>query len=206
MKKLIYGGLLIAAVGIGFIGCEKDITETNDKIENSQDNKLSISLQEFQNILSINNAEKAGPGWEKFKKWVKAHTGNTQRYNDGQAVCMGNGGCGPCPGVCFGSTMYDGGDNGELTDEEYNLGLRAISLSILESSNEYLLLIAFPTIFENEFISNDIFIIDDTEYLPDFYSTEAGYSAIAVEPGNYPVIQNQDDSLTYTIVNIGLID
>ena len=141
---------------------------------------------------------------------MKAHTGNTQRYNNGEPVCMGNGGCGPCPGICFGSTMYDGGDNGgELTDEEYELGLRAISLTILEdpdNETENQLLIGFPSEIESEFIFEEMFIIDSEEYLPEFYCYEAGYSTIEVEPGNYPIAttKSQDDNLTYTVVNISI--
>lgn len=49
-------------------------------------------------------------------------------------------------------------------------------------------------------------MIEAKEYLPEFYSDAAGYDDIEVRSGNYPIQRDQDENLTYTIVNINLID
>jgi hypothetical protein len=43
MKKLIYGGLFLAAVGIGFVGCKKD---NMNKLERSQNSALEFNSME----------------------------------------------------------------------------------------------------------------------------------------------------------------
>jgi len=43
MRKIIYGGLFLAAVGIGFVGCKKD---NMNKLERSQNNALEFNSME----------------------------------------------------------------------------------------------------------------------------------------------------------------
>lgn len=56
MKKFIYGGLFLALVGMGLIGCKKSVVtpSTNSKVEN-QGNQNSKSLQKAKTIGAIHN-------------------------------------------------------------------------------------------------------------------------------------------------------
>ena len=169
--------------------------------------EFDISLEEFQQILdSKNSLEKSPPWFEKFKKWVRAHTGNSQILVDGQPTCFGNGGCGPCPGICFGSSIVDGGDNGDpVSDKEFILGLRAIAFSIFENqsnANKRKMVIQIPSEYADDFIMNNLFEVESDEFLPMFYVSESGFNSITVEEGRYPVIVSANDGMTRTIVNI----
>ena len=172
MKKLIYGSLFLALIGM--VGCNKEamVNENLEANQSSQSAKFDISLEEFQQILdSETSLEKAPPWVEKLKKWIKAHSGNSQQYVDGQPSCFGDGGCGPCAGICFGSGLIAGGDDGEITQEEFVLGLRSIAFSIFENkgnTSQRKMIIQIPSEYENEFIRGNAFVIDNDENLPSF--------------------------------------
>ncbi len=153
MKRLIYITLLASI----FSGCQKN--GFNSKISRNKQFVIEydISMEEFHQVLSSRQIQTKKSGWwEKFKMWVKAHTGNSQKYVDGQPVCSGNGGCGPCPGICFGGSLIDGrGSGGVLTEEEVSVGLRPVSLSIFENEENPIdkkMVIKTLSEYENEFI------------------------------------------------------
>ena len=226
MKKLVSWSLFLVLVGITIIACQKgpiknqSLSTKNPSlpIKNQSLSKqtkplsqnLDISLEEFQQIINSDNSSNKRPNgwWEKFKKWVKAHSGNSQQYDaEGQPICSGGGACGPCPGICFGGGIKDGGNNGwEVSEEEFNQGLRAIAFSIFENignPNKRKMVVQIPSEYENDFIfNNNVFKIENDETLPTFYSNEAGFDSITVKSGIYPVIKFPKKGMTMTIVNI----
>jgi hypothetical protein len=212
MKKLIISSGIILSSIILFVGCQKDQINnevTTDQVTNELSNKLDISEKEFKYILSeLNSQEKAPPGWlQKFKDWVNAHTGNSQQYENGQPVCFGNGGCGPCPGICFGSGIMSGGNDGQVTQEEFVLGIRAIALAIIEKNGnaaQKKMVIEIPSQYDQDIIINNRFEVESDEQLASFYVNAAGYNSITVKAGTYPVITSPKDGVTRTIVNISV--
>lgn len=58
MKKLIYGGLFLALVGIVFVGCKKEESKVLRK-QNSHDSKLTTNEQKFLSDLKITIKQKS---------------------------------------------------------------------------------------------------------------------------------------------------
>lgn len=83
LKKMIFGGLYLALVGIGFIGCEKDHLPTT--VQN-EDAKI------FHNDNQLKVAD--GGWWEIFDE-IRIHRATTERKRDGK-----NCGCNECFGLC----------------------------------------------------------------------------------------------------------
>lgn len=133
MKKVIYGGLFLAAVGIGIVACEKQ-----NKLPVQQSNNTILALEDVNNnellnsiIKDFNSLEKAPPKWwVKIKKWFKDHTG-THLFDN----CQYSNPCGPCPGLCLSLGVVGGEENdGDiLTPSDYSLGLRAFGLYLVEN-------------------------------------------------------------------------
>ncbi|MCC5923802.1 MAG: hypothetical protein JJT77_08455 [Crocinitomicaceae bacterium] len=77
MKKMIYGGLFLALVGIGFVGCEKE--NNHNRIQNTQydgvttDGELLIfeSSEVFEKLSSTNDEESNLDELEKFDAYAK---------------------------------------------------------------------------------------------------------------------------------------
>jgi hypothetical protein len=87
--------------------------------------------------------------------------------------------------------------------------------SILESSelslitdNEVILqrkfLMQIPLEYKNDFIMNEVMIINDNVFLPDFYVNETDFSSIMLESGIYPAIQSEDGLFIDVIVNVSI--
>jgi hypothetical protein len=209
MKKIIYGISFLFLLGILIISCQKEVAKDKSvqkQIIQQTTKKLDISLDEFQQIINSNNSTRAASGWwQRFKKWVKAHSGNSQKYVDGEPVCAGHGGCGPCPGVCFRKGIIDGGDNEIVSEKEFAQGWRAIAFSIFENKSNHnirKMVIQIPSEYETDFILNNVFEVENNERLPSFYSKEAGFHSITIKSGIYPVIRSPKEGMTKTIVNI----
>ncbi len=209
MKKLIYGSLFLAILGIGIVGCKKEtINEgiTPTSVVESNKDIYDISLEEFEYILnSQNSEEKAPPWWEKFKKWVNSHSGSSQIYVEGQPSCSGGGGCGPCAGLCVGGMVANDNNDGQISAEDLSLGLSPIAFSIFVNSadeNQIKLVIQIPLEYEENFIMNGTFRVEKDEVLPSFYVNEAGFNSILMKKGIYPVIRSSIDGMSRTIVNI----
>jgi hypothetical protein len=206
MKKLI---LAVSAFAmIAMVACQKEevaINPATSTVQNPGVENLDISVEEFSQILTELHSTDRAPGWwEDFKKWVKSHTGNSQQFVNGQPVCVGNGGCGPCPGICFGSIMDGGSNGGGVSQAEFQVGLRAIAFSIVrQAGNPHIrrMIIEIPE-YEGDFIHGNKFRVEADEYLPAFFASEAGVNSIKVKEGNYPVIGSPQDDVTLTIVNI----
>ena len=208
-KVLTASVLVIGLCAITFMSCQKKKIEFNPSkslSENSNQEKLDISFDEFNLILAdLNSTNRAAPGWwENFKKWIKSHSGNAQQYVNGQPSCFGSGGCGPCAGICFGSIIDGGGGSGGVSESEFVLGLRALAFSIIEKNGgapQKKMVIEIPD-YEEDFVKDNKFVVNNDEYLPSFFATEAGLNSIMVKAGTYPAITSPQDGITRTIVNI----
>ena len=201
------------------LSCTKSEIETTNSITHQEINfedRLSISRAESNGIIAeLSSIDKVGPRWwERFKKFVQDHIGTPQKYVNGSPICHGNSNCGPCPGVCAFAGIA-GNKNGSISDEELAEGLRPLRWSILESSelslitdNEVILqrkfLIQIPLEYKNDFIMNEVMIINDNVFLPDSYVNETDFSSIMLESGIYPAIQSENGLFIDVIVNVSI--
>lgn len=202
MKTMINKSiLLVASVAFIFTSCNK---ESETPIVNQPNNNIEQTIDEnkIKEILSqINSKTELSPDWwERFKSWVKEHTGNSQKYQDGQPVCAGNGGCGPCAGICFNLSMAPLPD-GNLSDHDYNNGLRKFEFGIVEnqSTNELKVLLEFDA-NDNQIIDDGSLIILNDEIVSSELTSLTEYSSITLHSGNYPVFEDENGKLQ-TIVN-----
>lgn len=127
MKKLIYGTLFLAVVGIGFVACEKEIT-----------NELQKSKIESEKEGENNNQEKANWPFSigiTFEP-LRIHRATTDRPRDGK-----NCGCNECFGLCNAPALGDG------SNDESVLGVELIN----EKSATIYFLNKKPQNFEKEF-------------------------------------------------------
>jgi hypothetical protein len=205
MKKLIFGSLFLAVVGIGVFSCEKN---QELKTPSNTERKLDIEKVELQNILNdLGSEEKVGPGWwEKVKKWVNSHSGRSQEYINGLPACSGGGGCGPCAGICIGGSGFStGGENGEISDSDLNLGLRPLLFTVIlnsNSPNDYKLIIDIPNQYVEDFIMNGVLKLDDDIALPDFIVKPLNANSGLMKSGTYPTVINSENGDVTTIVNL----
>jgi ferredoxin len=201
MKKLIFGTLFLALVGIGGFSCKKNHEiKTLSKTENTFESQKN----ELQNILKdLNSEEKDGPGWwEKFKDWVHTKSGTSQRWVNGQAACFGDGGCGPCAGMCpFG--LVEGGDVGNISDSELSAGFRPLLFTFVENSEkEIRLIVEIPNSYKSDFVTNNgVYVAEDT-YLPAFLVAPIKANTILIKKGFYPAIIDSVSGNAQTIVDI----
>ena len=202
MKKLVYGGLFLALVGIGFVACEKHETAVSQNVELP----IRIDKQELEQIISsINTEEKIGPGkgwWEKVKKWFNDHAGSAQKYKDGQPQCFGSGGCGPCAGICFGGSMSENNDNGHVSEDDYNKGIRSLLFTLIEKDNTYKMLIEIPRDFKNDFIMDELLQINSDELLPAFYTENTDLESVTVLTGVYATSEDSITGNCYSVVDV----
>jgi hypothetical protein len=205
MKKLIFGTLFLASVGVGVFSCEKN---PEIEIPLNTERKLDIEKVELQNILNnLSSEEKVGPGWwEKFEKWVNSHSGRSQEYLNGQPACSGGGGCGPCAGICIGgSGLTIGGENGEITDSDLNSGLRPLLFTVIlnsNSPNDYKLIIDIPHQYVEDFIMDGVLKLNNDIALPDFIVTPLNSNSGLMKSGTYPTVINSKNGDVTTIVNL----
>ncbi len=201
MKKLILGTLFLALVGIGSFSCEK-----NREIKSSSktENTFEVKKIELENILrDLNSQEKAGPGWwEKVKDWVHSKSGSSQKWVNGQPACFGDGGCGPCAGICpFG--LVHGGPFGNISDIELSAGFRPLLFSFVENSNnEIRLIVEIPNSYKVDFVMNNgVYVAEDT-YLPNFLVKPMKASSIIIKKGFYPAVIDTLSGNAHTIIDI----
>jgi hypothetical protein len=193
MKKLIYGSLFLALVGIGVVGCKKnEVTENRPLTSSESSTNLAISTVELNSILEeINSIQKVGPGWwKKFTSWVNSHSGSAQRWVNGQPTCVGDGGCGPCAGICFSSGLMQGNSTGSLTADQLASGLRAFQMSLIEKTNsatEKKIFLEIPSAYVSSFVMDNIISVRNDQLLPYWFVTGAGLSEIKIISGVYPV-------------------
>lgn len=207
MKKLIYGSLLIALLGIGNVGCKKNSIPEN-RIPNSAglSTEYQISNSELNSILKeLHSDAKVGPGWwRKFKDWVNSHSGSSQNYVNGQPSCSGGGGCGPCAGICFSSGLMQGSSDGTLTLAELNAGVSAFQMTLIEKtddSSQKKLFLEIPNQHVSAYVMNSSLLISDDVLLPEWFVKSAGLTEIKIISGRYPVLVNPDGSAEL-LVNI----
>jgi ferredoxin len=201
MKKLIFGTLFLALVGIGGFSCEKNQEiKTSSKTENTFESQKN----ELQNILKdLNSEEKVAPGWwEKVKDWVHSKSGSSQRWVNGQPSCFGDGGCGPCAGFCpFG--IVAGGEDGNITDSELSAGFRPLLFTFVENSDsEIRLIVEIPSSFKSDFVTNNGVYVAEDSYLPEFLVKALKANTILIKKGFYPVIIDSVSGNAQTIIDI----
>jgi hypothetical protein len=113
MKKLVYSGIFLALVGIGFVACEKEV----------QNNMQESYIQKSNPDKSITNNDHEKLDWPisigiTFEP-LRIHRATTERPRDGK-----NCGCNECFGLCNAPAIGDGNNDesfigGELLDSEY---------------------------------------------------------------------------------------
>lgn len=203
MKKLIFGTLFLALVGIGVFSCEKNKGISTSTQSESITEKQKNELQSILN--SLNSQENIGPGWwEKFKEWVNSKSGSSQLWVNGQPACHGSAGCGPCAGICpFG--LVEGGDDGSISDADLNEGFRPLQFTFIENSqnsNDIRLLVEIPSNYVGDFVSNDDVYVAENTYLPEFLVHPLSASSILMKQGIYPAIIDPQSGNAQTIIDI----
>jgi len=152
MKKLIYGGIILAILGTSFFSCEKkDVKESvevsNLKNDSSTDKNTGINAKVCEECWALAVAIIG------VIEPVRFHRGTDNRPRDGV-----NCGCNQCFGACWapGSAPYNG--NSGVT------GRIALS-EIVDGFTTIYFLDALPSNFETEFGIDDplnIYLDDET--------------------------------------------
>jgi hypothetical protein len=209
MKKLIVLICLAVASVTIFYSCKKENSKPTPA-PISVEQKFDIEKSELKSILAdLNSEEKTlRDWWDRVVKWVKSHIGISQIYINGQPTCGGTHPCGPCPGMCLNSALVAGGENGDISQDDLNLGLRPLLFTIIEKKadpSKHKLLIEIPLNYVNDFIMNESFRVDNDANLPEFIVTELGATSITVKAGLYPTVINEETGNTVTIVNITVV-
>lgn len=204
MKKIIYFTTISTILLI--TSCVKQNYQNANAQLASPESSLSISKEEFQNILSeMKSQEKTPHWWVKFVNFVKVHTGNSQVYLNGQPLCDWAFHCGPCPGICLGSVAPD--LSADSTDEILN-EMSRIKLTVIEkndSTNNTKMIIEMPNSINYQVVRENYFDVSISEELPSYLALEAGYNSIIVLAGNYPIIYDTTNEVLRTIVNISVV-
>lgn len=202
MKKLIYGGLILALVGIGIVACKK---QSEIPVQQSSNTALAIDEVNNNELLSsiiddFNSLEKAPPNWwVKVKKWFKDHTG-THLFDN----CQYSNPCGPCPGLCLSLGVVGGDENdGDVvTPSDYALGLRAFGLYLVENriTLEESVLFVFNEDVSDFLNDNRLFIERDINANKTI--TDAlGKESIEFKKGIYPVSLDTISGYYFALVN-----
>lgn len=218
MKKLIYGGLFLAIVGIVFVGCQKN-QEIDPQIESNEKSsgeslinrepKFSEELIEnmVNDAYSINDDEihaKAGGEkwrrfWRKVGRWFNDHTG-VRIFGD----CGLNLSCGPCPGLCFSLGIIDSNSNDGDTasDYTYSNGLRVYGIDILEDreTNEEYLMFRFNKDV-SDFVLDGFFYIKEDIFLSESMSDQLEKESIQLKEGKYNVYYDEISGYYYSLVD-----
>jgi hypothetical protein len=207
MKKLIILSAFALATVIAFNSCEKSAARENTTVTE----KLDIDSKELNRLLNeMNSQEKIGPGWwEKVKKWVNSHSGSSQVYVNGQPTCFGSGGCGPCAGICFSSGISQGGENGEISEEELSQGLKPMLFTLFEKKENNVvvdrkLVIEIPSAYVSAFVMNGKLTILNDSDLPDFFASAGGFTTVTAKAGQYATTTNQSTGTVTAIVNVSV--
>lgn len=208
MKKLKLI-MFIGVLGVFLYACNKEQKNVSNESHQQETPDLTkIDGKDIQNILSqLNSNADAPPWWEKVKKWVHDRTGTSQQYVNGQPVCHGNGGCGPCPGIgcVFGGIAFDEGNDGVLTELEVANGLKLFKLAVIERmiDNDLRVMLEFDdNQYIEEFIDGNGYLkIEDSGLLNNELTNGLGYNSIYIYAGQYPVFLNEDTGSYQTVLN-----
>jgi len=201
--KIVKSTILVAILGVALWSCNKP--EVESPIESKVINENVINSEEINSILTEINSEAELPPnwWKKVVRWVKAHTGGSQKYIDGQPACIGTGGCGPCAGICFSIWATPiSGNTGNLSQNELQQGLRPFVFGIIENvnTNEVKVLLEFHE-YTGDFIQDGFVRIENEELIDGDLTLECDCNSIKLLPGDYPVFENDTDGTLQTIVN-----
>jgi hypothetical protein len=162
MKKLIYGGLFLALLGMGFVSCEKDEVSTDKNKQTNSSKPFNTANENNKDCPECWLAAIAVLG--EIVADASLHRGTTDRGRDGM-----NCGCGQCFGMCWPNNIIgDDALDGDVTDF-------AISDPVEGNSIIYFLG-DLPSHFEQEFgIDNEISIVKNSDTL--FTIKKGVYSA-----------------------------
>ncbi len=196
MKKLIFLSLVLS-----ILSCEKKESQIVDQqaetiTQTTTDvNDLKLyDKNEIEGILNDLSSQDRGPlGWivEHIINFVQAHTG---RQNSGlEPSCEGTGDCGACPALCLnGASGPIGGiinPTGEISEEDYEMGYRMYSLSLLTNVADESQALYFEMADDLEaFIDDGHFYVNTAATLSSDIAEELGKERITLSPGIYPVI------------------
>lgn len=201
MKKLIFGSSLLIIIGIVLFACNKVESPNGSLNEISVlEMEPSYSKAEVQLIIDdLNSDTKAPPKWfQKIKKWFKDHTG-THLFDN----CEYSNPCGPCPGLCLNAGIVGGDDNDgdEVSDSDYQNGLRAYGLSILEhvDTKEETVMFLFNEDL-SDFTSDGFFYIEEDMLTNSTINNSLGKERIKILKGKYHVVKDTTTGYYYSLM------
>lgn len=190
--------LIFSIVMIGLFSCKKSI-ENNTPIS-PINSELTTGDDENQKILNnlYNTDAESLPDWiVKIIKWVKAHTGAPQPTSISAPQCSGDivGTCGPCKAFCSGSsTLSPIGNNGiVVNNEDYQAGLRALGISVIEHNETQELKLVFT--FNQDlidFVEEGVITVYEDAYLAQEFIDLIDYNSIQILQGAYTVFEGED--------------
>jgi len=175
MKKLIYGGLFLAAVGIGFVGCKK----STEKIQPKEQ-----SVEQKEIVESADNT-KAAALWPK----IKVKIAHTKKHTPGEEFPKP---CGKPFWICviFGSTAL--GDEEIISEEERQDNIAAIQLELIDDNRLKLIPDAQMT------DESHIFKMTEDMTLDSETSESLGFESVTLKEGTYTL--NPDEGEFGTVI------
>lgn len=155
MKKLIYGGLFLAIVGLMFVGCQKD----NTLIEKERTNQLDSGDNSEYSQKAIK------PG---FSIVIVRCVPHRNKYG-----CMD--GWGLCKCEWFPDFI-----NPNVGDPDHNRDLEEMEMII--DANDSKMTITSASFIDNGF---DTLTIDNEIKMPNNYSEKLGFESVTINAGKY---------------------
>lgn len=202
MKKIIYGTLFLALVGIALstVSCKKEAICTVSDASVLQMSP-TYSIDEIQSVLNDLNSGAKGKCWEKIKAWFKKHTGS-RLFNNCQGPPRP---CGPCPGMCFRNEKTFGGEPTSIeiatqADRANGLGVVGISLIQNDETNEEAIMFVFNEEEVNDFTYEGFFYVEDDFYSDEILNDTFTKSSIKFEKGKYHVVYDSTTGYYYSLV------
>lgn len=196
--------LYIATVMIS--SCEKEMFNTTsiDQEISVVDMEPAYSHEEVASIVAgfsmVQKDGKPHTFLQKIGRWFKRRAG-TNLFNN----CSGSNPCGPCPGICLRFNSMDFGviDEDYVSSEDYDLGYRALKISLIENAdtNEEKIMFVFKN-YVQDFIIDDFFYIEENLQFNSELAEIFEKKYITIQKGKYPVVFDELTEHYYSLVEV----